>query len=105
MINKYITQEQIKRMNDRTLNGVTDIRFKTPKTFRVVGVCLIATSFIIPDGSIGILFGTTLLISPSLKHIPNNFKMLLSSNIKKMKKGFYRLNNFIKYDSLGVKRF
>ena len=106
MVKQYITHEEIKRMNQRTLNGVYDIKIKVPKPFKVLGVCLVGCS-VCPVGLdiVTVPMGLSLMTSTNRKQIIPNFCFIFSSNIKKIKKGFNKLYINIIYNDLGIKRF
>ena len=105
MVKQYITHEQIKRINNRTLNGVTDIKIKVPNTFKVFGVCLIGCS-VCPVGLdlITLPLGFSLMTSTNRKQIIPNFTFIFFSNLKKIKKGLNKLYN-LRYNKLGIRRF
>jgi len=105
MEKRYITQEQIKRMNERTLKGYRDIKIKIPKRFKLMGVCLIGCS-ICPVGLdvITVPLGLSLMTSTNKKQIIPNFCLMFSSNLKKVKKGFKKVYN-LRYNKLGIRRF
>lgn len=105
MVKQYITHEEIKRINERTFNGVYDIKIKVPKSFKVLGVCLIGASAC-PVGLdlITLPLGFSLMTSTNRKQIIPNFTFIFSSNLKKIKKGLNKLYN-LRYNKLGIRRF
>ena len=105
MNKQYITHEQIQRMNQRTLNGVTDIKIRVPKRFKVVGIGLILLSAC-PVGTdiISVPLGFAFMKSTNRKQIIPNFCFMFSSNIKRAKKGLSKLYN-LRYNKLGIRRF
>ena len=103
---KYITHETIKRMNERTLNGVTDIKISIPKKFKFIGLGLLGLS-VCPVGFdlVSIPLSFAFLKSTSLKMVIPNFCFMFVTNFKKVKKRINKGLIIAKYNKSGIRRF